>query len=191
LATAVQAGDLEVASRGIEILRDMLAADPPLAEAASAALEACAERFLGVAGGSGVEVPAWLDRLTTAVDRQALLDNLRHPARLVVDARAADRFRGQNETIDPVAGHIPGAVNRFFRDNLDTMGFFKPAAELRAAFTPLVGTHAPAQVVHSCGSGVSACHNLLAMEIAGLGGTRLYPGSWSEWCSDPSRPVET
>jgi thiosulfate/3-mercaptopyruvate sulfurtransferase len=125
------------------------------------------------------------------VDAAHLLARLGSPELVIIDARAADRFRGQNETIDPVAGHIPGAVNRFFRDNLDTMGFFKPAAELRAAVTPLVGTHAPAQVVHSCGSGVSACHNLLAMEIAGLGGTRLYPGSWSEWCSDPSRPVET
>ena len=125
------------------------------------------------------------------VDAGHLLARLGSPGLVIIDARAADRFRGQNETIDPVAGHIPGAVNRFFRDNLDAMGFFKPAADLRAAFTPLIGMHDPAQVVHSCGSGVSACHNLLAMEIAGLAGTRLYPGSWSEWCSDPSRPVET
>jgi thiosulfate/3-mercaptopyruvate sulfurtransferase len=125
------------------------------------------------------------------VDAAHLLAHLGSAQLVIIDARAADRFRGQNETIDPVAGHIPGAVNRFFRDNLDAMGFFKPAAELHAAFTPLIGTHAPSQVVHSCGSGVSACHNLLAMEIAGLSGTRLYPGSWSEWCSDPARPVET
>lgn len=110
---------------------------------------------------------------------------------LVIDARAADRFRGQNETIDPVGGHIPGAVNRFFRDNLDPMGFFRPAAELRSAFQPLLGDRPAGQIVHQCGSGISACHNLLAMEIAGLPGSRLYPGSWSEWCSDPGRPVAT
>ncbi|WP_227817648.1 sulfurtransferase [Nitrogeniibacter aestuarii] len=107
----------------------------------------------------------------------------------IIDARSPDRFRGENETIDPVGGHIPGAINRFFKDNLDADGFLKPAAQLKAEFTTLLGDRALDRVVHQCGSGVTACHNLLAMEVAGLGGTRLYPGSWSEWCADPARAV--
>jgi len=107
----------------------------------------------------------------------------------VLDARSPDRFRGENETLDPVGGHIPGARNRFFRDNLDADGFFRPAAELRREFLALLAGVDPRQAVMQCGSGVSACHNLLAMEVAGLPGARLYAGSWSEWCSDPSRPV--
>ncbi len=106
----------------------------------------------------------------------------------LVDARSPDRFCGENETIDPVGGHIPGAVNRFFRDNLQADGRFKPAAELRAEWLAVLAGAAPEAVVHQCGSGVSACHNLLAMEIAGLPGSRLYAGSWSEWCADPGRP---
>lgn len=124
------------------------------------------------------------------VDADDVLRSLGRPGRVLVDARAPDRFRGENETLDPVGGRIPGSVNRFFRDNLDSGACFKPAADLRQVFTALLGGHAPDSVVHSCGSGVSACHNLLAMEIAGLSGSRLYPGSWSEWCSDPGRPVE-
>jgi len=108
----------------------------------------------------------------------------------VVDARAPDRFRGENETLDPVGGHIPGARNRFFRDNLDANGLFRPAADLSREFLSLFDGVAPEKTVMQCGSGVSACHNLLAMEIAGLRGARLYAGSWSEWCSDPARPVE-
>jgi thiosulfate/3-mercaptopyruvate sulfurtransferase len=108
----------------------------------------------------------------------------------VLDARSAERFRGINETLDPVGGHIPGAANRFFKHNLDTTGCFKPAAELKEEFSDLVGARRPENILHQCGSGVTACHNLLAMEIAGLPGSRLYPGSWSEWVSDPSRPVE-
>ncbi len=116
---------------------------------------------------------------------------LSDPAMLLLDARAEDRFAGQNETLDPVGGHIPGALNRFFMDNLDDNGLnFKPVAELRAEFEALLAGRDPATVVHSCGSGVTACHNLLAMEEAGLSGSRLYAGSWSEWCSDPARPVE-
>ncbi len=103
------------------------------------------------------------------------------------DARAAERFRGEVEPLDPVAGHIPGATLRFFKDNLAPDGRFKPAAQLKAEFEALGG--ADTEVVHQCGSGVTACHNLLAMAHAGLGTTALYPGSWSEWCSDPSRPV--
>jgi len=125
------------------------------------------------------------------VDARHVLNHLHSKDMVLIDARSNDRFHGQNETIDPVAGHIPGAVNRFFKDNLDARGFFKPAEELRAAFAPLLGNATPDRVVHQCGSGVSACHNLLAMEIAGLGGARLYPGSWSEWIADPSRPIAT
>ena len=107
----------------------------------------------------------------------------------LIDARSADRFRGENETIDPVGGHIPGAVNRFFRDNLRADGCFKPAAQLRSEWLAVLAGSSPEQVVHQCGSGVSACHNILAMEIAGLSGSKLYAGSWSEWCADPARPV--
>jgi thiosulfate/3-mercaptopyruvate sulfurtransferase len=107
----------------------------------------------------------------------------------LIDARAPDRFRGENETLDPVGGHIPGARNRFFQLNLQADGRFKPAAELREAFTALLQGQPLDTVVHQCGSGVTACHNLLAMAVAGLPPTALYAGSWSEWCSEPSRPV--
>ena len=110
-------------------------------------------------------------------------------APLIVDARAADRFRGENETLDPVGGHIPGAVNRCFRDNLGPDGRFKPGQQLRAEWRSLIGERAPAELVQQCGSGVTACHNLLALEAAGLAGSRLYPGSWSEWCAQPGAPV--
>ena len=109
----------------------------------------------------------------------------------LLDARAPNRYRGENETLDPVAGHIPGAVNRFFQLNLDANGSFKPPSVLQEDFKAVIGSNAPPEVVHYCGSGVTACHNLLAMEIAGLSGSQLYPGSWSEWCSDPARPVAT
>ena len=107
----------------------------------------------------------------------------------LLDARAAERFRGDAEPLDPVAGHIPGALNRFFKNNLQADGRFKPVAVLHAEFSALLGDSAAATVVQQCGSGVTACHNLLAMTHAGLPGSRLYPGSWSEWCSDPARPV--
>lgn len=108
----------------------------------------------------------------------------------LLDARAPDRFRGENETLDPVGGHIPGALNRFFQHNLQANGCFKPAEQLRTEFRQALGTVSAEQVVHQCGSGVTACHNLLAMTVAGLPGSRLYAGSWSEWCSDSSRPAE-
>jgi thiosulfate/3-mercaptopyruvate sulfurtransferase len=112
-----------------------------------------------------------------------------NPHTRLIDARSPDRFRGENETLDPVGGHIPGAINRFFQNNLGSDGCFKPAATLKQEFSSALGDVPPGQVVHQCGSGVTACHNLLAMEIAGLAGSRLYPGSWSEWCSDPQRAV--
>jgi len=108
----------------------------------------------------------------------------------LIDARSPDRFAGQNETLDPVGGHIPGALNRFFKLNLDPQGCFKPADVLRGEFNQLLADRKPDEIVHQCGSGVTACHNLLAMEHAGLKGSRLYPGSWSEWCADPWRPIE-
>ena len=125
-----------------------------------------------------------------SVDADDVLRSLGRPGRILVDARSAERYRGENETLDPVGGRIPGSVNRFFRENLDASGCFKPAADLHQSYVALLGNLPPDAVVHSCGSGVSACHNLLAMEIAGLSGSRLYPGSWSEWCSEPSRPTE-
>ena len=125
------------------------------------------------------------------VDAAWLEAHLGQPGFRLVDARSPDRYRGENETIDPVAGHIPGAVNRFFKDNLDAEGRFKPAAELREALDFIAAGRPASEIVSQCGSGVTACHNLLAMEIAGLPGARLYPGSWSEWCSDPRRPVAT
>lgn len=107
----------------------------------------------------------------------------------LLDARAPERFRGDVEPLDRAAGHIPGALNRFFKHNLDIDGRFKPVAQLRSDFDSLLGLRAPDELVHQCGSGVTACHNLLAMEHAGLKGSVLYPGSWSEWSADPSRPV--
>ena len=107
----------------------------------------------------------------------------------LLDARAGERFRGEVEPLDKAAGHIPGATHRFFKDNLGADGRFKPAAQLRAEFAALLGAQGAPNTVHQCGSGVTACHNLLAMEHAGLTGSTLYPGSWSEWSSDPARPV--
>lgn len=130
-----------------------------------------------------------ISRRDWLVSAEAVLANIDSGELCLVDARAPDRFVGENETLDPVGGHIPGACNRFYRDNLDADGLFRPAVELRREFLALLAGADPARVVMQCGSGVSACLNLLAMEIAGLHGARLYAGSWSEWCSDPSRPV--
>jgi thiosulfate/3-mercaptopyruvate sulfurtransferase len=120
------------------------------------------------------------------VDAAFVQAHLRDSGVVLLDARAPDRYRGRNETLDPVGGRIPGARNRFFRDNLDASGRFKPAGALKAEFAALVEDGR--NVVHYCGSGVSACHNLLAMAVAGLPAGRLYAGSWSEWCADPTRP---
>lgn len=129
-------------------------------------------------------------RADLTVDANAVLESLHNSAFSLIDARGADRFQGRNETIDPVGGHIPGAINRPFRTNYTgPFGQFKPADELRKEFEA-IGIP-PERVVHQCGSGVSATVNLLAMEVAGLSSTRLYPGSWSEWCADRSRPMVT
>ena len=135
-------------------------------------------------GAIGVRAP-----FVPTVTVRDVMDNLEKGERTVIDARAADRFRGENETIDPVGGHIPGAKNRFFKDNLLADGRFKDAATLRAEFAPLVGD--PQRVIMQCGSGVTACHNLLALEVADMPGAALYPGSWSEWVADAARPVAT
>ena len=140
------------------------------------------------AGGQLAGLATFCPEVVTTAD---VLANLQAPAPFtLLDARAPDRFRGENETLDPVGGHIPGALNRFFQHNLQADGRFKPAEQLRAEFTTLLGPLPADQVVHQCGSGVTACHNLLAMTAAGLHGSRLYAGSWSEWCSDASRPAE-
>ena len=110
--------------------------------------------------------------------------------RIIIDARPEERFSGEREPLDKVAGHIPGSVNWTFEENIDFDGTYLSAEELREAYLGLLHDIPPEQAIHSCGSGVTACHNLLAMEIAGLPGGKLYPGSWSEWITDPSRPVE-
>jgi thiosulfate/3-mercaptopyruvate sulfurtransferase len=109
----------------------------------------------------------------------------------LIDARTPERYRGEHEPIDPVAGHIPGALNRAFQMNLDNQGLFLSADLLRKQFKQLIGTRTSEQVVHYCGSGVTACHNLLAMEYAGLAGSKIYAGSWSEWIRDKNRVVAT
>ncbi len=123
------------------------------------------------------------------VDARAVLANIDKPLFTVLDARAANRYRGEVEPMDPVAGHIPGALNRPNTLNLQEDGRFKSAAELRRDFDGLLQGRPARNIVHQCGSGITACHNLFAMELAGLPGSALYPGSWSEWCSDPARPV--
>jgi thiosulfate/3-mercaptopyruvate sulfurtransferase len=109
----------------------------------------------------------------------------------LIDARMPERYRGEHEPIDPVAGHIPGAINHPFQLNLNKAGLFLSAAELHSQFSQLLGSKTPNQVTHMCGSGVTACHNLLAMEIAGLSGSKLYAGSWSEWIRNKNRPIAT
>jgi len=123
---------------------------------------------------------------------KTVADNLGRPIQTLIDARGAPRFRGEVEPLDPIAGHIPGALNRPFSQNIGADGKFKPASLLRAEFETLLAGRDPASVVHHCGSGVSAVPNILAMQIAGLGSVStlgLYAGSWSDWCSDTSRPM--
>lgn len=136
----------------------------------------------------GGEFPVHVDSagwVTTAF----VVQNLTAQGYAVVDARAAERYAGEAEPLDAVAGHVPGALNRPYTGNLDPSGCLLPGADLRAAFRALIGDTPPSRVIHMCGSGVTACHNLLAMEAAGLGGSKLYPGSWSEWIRDPERPI--
>ncbi|WP_235837790.1 sulfurtransferase [Chitinasiproducens palmae] len=129
--------------------------------------------------------------LVATVDYDTVLANVARPTRVVLDARAADRFRGENETLDAVGGHIPNARNRFFRDNLGADGRFKSPERLRAEFSAVAGHTDGSALIAQCGSGVTACHNLLAMEVAGIPGAALYPGSWSEWSSRPGAPIAT
>jgi thiosulfate/3-mercaptopyruvate sulfurtransferase len=126
---------------------------------------------------------------TPTASAREIVEHLHDDALAVIDARAPERYRGDVEPIDPVAGHIPGAVNRPYTANLTAQGNFKPALQLRAEFETLLKDSLPASAVHQCGSGVTACHNVLAMAVAGLPGSRLYPGSWSEWIADPKRPI--
>ena len=131
---------------------------------------------------SHVRNELWVD--TNTVAKAAKQDDW-----LVMDARAEERFNGEREMLDPVAGHIPGAINLPFEDNLHVSGRFSSAEELRKLYEGQIENVDPKQVIQMCGSGVTACHNILAMEYAGLSGAKLYAGSWSEWIRDPARPV--
>ncbi|WP_269900133.1 sulfurtransferase [Paenalcaligenes faecalis] len=124
------------------------------------------------------------------VDAAAIVAQLDQPIYTLVDARAAERYRGEKEPIDPVAGRIPGALNRPTSQNLQPDGHFKSVEQLRAEFNELLGDVDVSAVVHYCGSGMTACHNIFAMELAGLSGASLYPGSWSEWIADKARPQQ-
>lgn len=126
-----------------------------------------------------------------AVSFEEVLANVDSQQKLVVDARAQDRFRGENETLDPVGGHIPGAINRFYKLNLRDDGTFKDAATLARELNAQFGGRRAQDLIMQCGSGVSACHNLLALEVAGLGTAPLYVGSWSEWCARKDAPIAT
>jgi thiosulfate/3-mercaptopyruvate sulfurtransferase len=145
-------------------------------------------------GGDERRVPIPFS-LSSPLERPVLIDEVAaavgHRERLLLDARAPERYEGRIEPIDRVPGHIPGAVNHFFKGNVTEQGLWLPPDTLRENLTRVLEGKDPAQVIAYCGSGVTACHNLLAMEHAGLHGARLYPGSWSEWSSDESRPVET
>ena len=171
------------------MLRWMGHADVAVLDGGIEAWKAVGGALVATVPPAGPELPPYPERepLVATLDADALLHRLGTLA--IVDARAAERFRGEVEPLDQVAGHIPGALNRFHKENLAADGRFKPPRQLRAEFGTLLGTRTPEAVVHQCGSGVTACHNLLAMEHAGLAGATLYPGSWSEWSSDPERPV--
>jgi thiosulfate/3-mercaptopyruvate sulfurtransferase len=136
------------------------------------------------------EFRAYIDQnsVLTAIEVQ---NNLAQKQLCLVDARTPERYLGEHEPIDPIAGHIPGAINRPFQSNLNKGGLFLSINELRNQFSQLIGTKSPDQVAHMCGSGVTACHNLVAMEVAGLSGSKLYAGSWSEWIRNKNRPIAT
>ncbi|RBJ38577.1 sulfurtransferase, partial [Xanthomonas oryzae pv. oryzae] len=137
----------------------------------------------------GAAYPGSFDT-AAVVDAEQIVERLQQAPGWLLDARAGERFRGDVEPIDPVAGHVPGAVSRPLGLSLRD-GRFKPVAELRAELSALLGAYQPDQVVVMCGSGVTACHLLLALEVAGLSGARVYAGSWSGWLQDASRPVAT
>lgn len=136
---------------------------------------------------------AWQVPQETMPTKQAqeVLTNLTTAEYVVVDARGATRYRGEVEPIDPVAGHIPGALNRPCTDNVDEEGYFKSPECLQKEWQAILGDRPASEVIHQCGSGITACHNLLAMELAGLSGSMLYPGSWSQWCALPDYPIAT
>ena len=166
---------------------------------AAAVLDGGLQAWMAAGGAmeSGPATPAHATRFTIGkplleyVEAATVHKQLGRATQTVLDARAPARFRGEVEPFDPVAGHIPGALNRPYNQNLGEDGLLKPGAVLRAEFDALLGGRDAATVVHHCGSGVSAVPNVLAMQVAGLGPTRLFAGSWSEWCSDPARPVAT
>ena len=169
-----------------------------LGHARVAVLDGGWPRWVATTGLSSTEVPSpapgrFTDRPSTMplVRAEDVVRNLGTRERLVLDARTPERYRGEQEPIDPVAGHIPGARNRPWQRNLQADQTFKSPEALRQEFAAALGSTPPARVVHQCGSGVTACHNLLAMEVAGLAGSALYAGSWSEWIADPARPVAT
>ncbi len=142
---------------------------------------------LSVSGKTPVSLSA---RSDLVVSTTQILERLAGPDTVLVDVRAGERFRGEIEPLDSVAGHIPGSVNYPFQQNLSGSGHFKPVQDIRQELSALQGDHPPEDVVYMCGSGVTACHTLFAAELAGLHGATLYAGSWSEWIRDPSRPVE-
>ncbi|MCX2861122.1 sulfurtransferase [Paucibacter sp. PLA-PC-4] len=165
-----------------------------LGHADVAVLDGGLQAWLASAGALSTQLPAQrAGDFRPAAPLVHVLDADRLHASLgrvrLIDARAGERFRGEVEPLDAKAGHIPGASNRLFKSNLGPDGLFLPAEQLRREFSALLAPFAPAQTVHQCGSGVTACHNLLAMAHAGLAGSALYPGSWSEWSSDSRRPV--
>lgn len=142
-----------------------------------------------VSSYSDVQTSGDMKTAMPTVSAADILSQVPADGRVLIDARTAERYRGDAEPIDPVAGRIDGALNRPIANNLQPDGRFKSASQLHDEFKTLLGPQSADQVVHYCGSGISACHNIFAMELAGLGSSALYPGSWSEWSSDPNRPV--
>jgi len=165
-------------------------AAPPVAESTRSQAKASGPLHKGQSPAQAPEaLPLRPPADAQAMDAETLLAHLGRPDTCVIDARAPERFRGETEPLDPVAGHIPGALNHPYTDNLGPDGRFHDAPRLQALWSARLGGREPRHTVHQCGSGVTACHNLLAMAAAGMKGARLYPGSWSEWCADPARPV--
>ncbi len=163
-----------------------------------ALLEGGMQAWQAAGGALTTEIPAPDPRHFEAhvrddlwITTDALVASLADGGVSVIDARPPERYRGDVELIDTVGGHIPGAINLPLTDNLDMDGRFLPADRLRARFVAVIGEQPPTAVAHSCGSGVTACHNLLAMELAGLSGSRLHVGSWSEWIRSPERALAT